>query len=428
MSRTTTANRRRQRRPRQPRQPRYRRSPHLVAWWRGDQLILEQYAGRVQIEAGPLVLDVLNRFSQWEPVERIAQEFPNVPRELLQTLIDALVEHGALETEGDTRQVTNWEGWASWTPAATFFHHSTKDVPFTARDETNRRLKARATDEPIPPALKPPYRGKKIALPPPAAIEEERLASVPPLEANAPAAEMSFNKQRGALGISGFTDVLVSRRTWRRFGRRCLSLDELSTLLGLTWGVQGWMDISGWGRMALKTSPSGGARHSIEAYVLVRNVDSIPAGVYHYQPGSHELHQLRKLTDRTARAAIAAYLPQQGFYAEASAVMLMSAVFARVQWRYAFPRAYRTVLAEAGHHAQTFCLAATWLGLAPFCTMALADTRIETDLGLDGVSESVLYATGVGPRPAGVTWAPWANTATTPVRTVNPLGRKTRRR
>src|SRR6476469_7030600 len=100
MSRTTTANRRRQRRPRQPRQPRYRRSPHLVAWWRGDQLILEQYAGRVQIEAGPLVLDVLNRFSQWEPVERIAQQFPNVPPELLQTLIDALVEHGALETEG----------------------------------------------------------------------------------------------------------------------------------------------------------------------------------------------------------------------------------------------------------------------------------------------------------------------------------------
>jgi len=77
----------------------------------------------------------------------------------------------------------------------------------------------------------------------------------------------------------------------------------------------------------------------------------------------------------------------------------MTAVFPRVQWRYSFPRAYRVVLAEAGHVCQTFCLTATWLGLAPFCSMALADSRIENDLGIDGVTESVLYAAGVGTRP-----------------------------
>jgi SagB-type dehydrogenase family enzyme len=156
-------------------------------------------------------------------------------------------------------------------------------------------------------------------------------------------------------------------------------------------------------------------------------VKGIASGIYHYQPGSHELHLVRGLTARASRAAMVAYLPRQGFYGDASALVLMSAVFPRVQWRYPFARAYRTVLAEAGHHAQTFCLAATWLGLAPFCTMALADSRIERDLGIDGVSESVLYATGVGPRPAGVTWAPWANTAATPVRTANRLGKKRRR-
>ena len=58
------------------------------------------------------------------------------------------------------------------------------------------------------------------------------------------------------------------------------------------------------------------------------------------------------------------------------------------------------MLLEAGHVCQTFCLAATWLGLAPFCSMALADAAIEKALGLDGVSESVLYAAGVGRRPA----------------------------
>jgi nitroreductase len=107
--------------------------------------------------------------------------------------------------------------------------------------------------------------------------------------------------------------------------------------------------------------------------------------------------------------------------------VFFSAVYDRYQWKYSDPRAYRATLIEAGHQCQTFCLTATWLGLAPFCTMALADTRIEQDLGIDGVSESVLYATGVGPKPAGVAWAPWANTAATPLRTANPLGSSAKR-
>jgi hypothetical protein len=83
----------------------------------------------------------------------------------------------------------------------------------------------------------------------------------------------------------------------------------------------------------------------------------------------------------------------------------MTTVFAREVWRYPFARAYRATLLDAGHLCQTFCLAATWLKLAPFCTMALADSRIEADLGIDGRSESVVYAAGVGVRPRGG-WRP----------------------
>ena len=93
----------------------------------------------------------------------------------------------------------------------------------------------------------------------------------------------------------------------------------------------------------------------------------------------------------------------------------MTTVFDRVQWRYPHARAYRAILAEAGHLCQTFCLVATWLGLAPFCTMGLSDRRIESDLEIDGVSESIIYAAGVGSRPMGVTWAPWPGTDQTPV-------------
>jgi nitroreductase len=74
----------------------------------------------------------------------------------------------------------------------------------------------------------------------------------------------------------------------------------------------------------------------------------------------------------------------------------MTAVLPRMMWRYRFSRAYRVLLLEAGHFCQTFCLVATWIGLAPFCTAALRDEKIEEKLRLDGVTETVLYAAGVG--------------------------------
>ena len=84
------------------------------------------------------------------------------------------------------------------------------------------------------------------------------------------------------------------------------------------------------------------------------------------------------------------------------------------------PRAYRIVLTDAGHICQTFCLVATWLGLAPFCTMALADSRIEAALRIDGVGESVLYAAGVGTPPRNSKWAPGPARVPLGIRRPNP--------
>ena len=207
--------------------------------------------------------------------------------------------------------------------------------------------------------------------------------------------------------------LLLARRTWRRFGTGRLALADLAALLQLTWGVHGWIQLPGVGRFALKTSPSGGARHSIEAYVLARKVDGLRRGLYHYNPDTHRLG----LVSQSGPRRVSDYLPGQQWYDDASAVVLMTTVFERVQWRYPYARAYRAILAESGHLCQTFCLVATWLGLAPFCTMALADSRIERDLKIDGVSESIIYAAGVGARPKGVDWAPSPGSDQTPVLT-----------
>jgi len=178
------------------------------------------------------------------------------------------------------------------------------------------------------------------------------------------------------------------------------------------------------GPCALKTSPSGGARHPIEVYLFARHVSGITRGVYYYDPDTHELVLVRR--GLTAKR-LEAYLAGQSCYADAPAVFVMTAVFARMQWRYEFPRAYRVVLLDAGHLCQTFCLVATALGLAPFCTAALADSRIEHDLAIDGITESVIYACGVGQRPHDASWAPWPDTPSAP-RRVPPAWRRMRAR
>jgi SagB-type dehydrogenase family enzyme len=115
--------------------------------------------------------------------------------------------------------------------------------------------------------------------------------------------------------------------------------------------------------------------------------------MYHYQAKDNRLARLpAKVSPRMASA----YCADQSYFGGAAALFIMTAVFARTMWKYGRARAYRVVLLEAGHLCQTFCLTATRLGLAPFCTAALKDSLIEKDLGLDGISESVVYVAGVG--------------------------------
>src|SRR4029078_9197009 len=115
---------------------------------------------------------------------------------------------------------------------------------------------------------------------------------------------------------------------------------------------------------------------------------------------------LERIHGAVAPARIRSYVPESGYFANASAMVFFTAVFARQMWRYPYSRAYRAALIEAGHVCQTFLLTATSLGLAPYCVMGLADTLVEGDLGIDGITESVLYCARVSPPPRGTPCAP----------------------
>jgi SagB-type dehydrogenase family enzyme len=257
--------------------------------------------------------------------------------------------------------------WGAWNPVAGFFHQATRDVRFLDPIDVNRGLRRKARADPPPSPVKRYPHAKAFELP--------RVVA------------------RGE-----FPQVLLSRRTWRQFARRRLPLDSLAALLGLTGGVQQWAKLPQQGDFVMKTSPSGGGRHPIELYVWARSVEGLAPGLYHY---AGDRHRLERVKAQRRHGSVERYLPQQFWYEGAAAIVFFSAVYERYLWKYTYPRAYRATLVEAGHQCQTFCLVATWLGLAPFCSMALADSEIEHDLGLDGISESVIYAAGVGVRPHG---------------------------
>ena len=342
------------------------RAPWLVAYWHDNRFILENYATGSRISADLLTAQILDFFGPRRSVAAAAASFPQFSPVSVTKVVRELERHSLLVAADGPVDVktTALKAWSLWNPAAGFFHLSTKDVPFADRKLADEFLQRKARQSPEPPRFKRYAHAQRLPLP---------------------------SSKTGA-----FPDVLLARRTWREFSQRPLSLDDLGTLLGLTWRVQGWLPKPGLQSRPLKTSPSGGARHPIEVYVLALRVRGLPRGLYHYAADRHQLELLRQ---GASSRQVVRYLPTQTWFKDASALMLMTAVFPRTQWKYTFARAYRVVLAEAGHLCQTFCLTATWLGLAPFCTMALADSRIERDLGIDGVTESILYAAGVGTRP-----------------------------
>ena len=130
--------------------------------------------------------------------------------------------------------------------------------------------------------------------------------------------------------------------------------------------------------------------------VAAGKVDGLAAGLYHFDAASHDLTLVKP---GVTRADLVRYSAGQDYFGDAAVMVFMTAMFGRTMWRYASPRAYRTVHIELGHLGQTFCLLATALGLAPFTTMALSEAAIERDLSLDGVNESAMCIVGAGRLP-----------------------------
>ena len=194
-----------------------------------------------------------------------------------------------------------------------------------------------------------------------------------------------------------FFEVLLARRTTRAFrSQQPLPLPLLEVLLYAVFGTHGIKHEEGITGIK-RTSPSGGALHPIEAYLLVANVEGLSAGLYHYETGSHALALLERMDETSARALACEFTAGQGYFAEAHVLVIHVARFHRNFWKYAQHRkAYKSVLMDSAHLSQTFYLAAAHLDLGAFYTAAINDADIGQRLRLKPLYEGAIAINGAG--------------------------------
>lgn len=351
--------------------PFIKRSECIVFFFRDGKLHCKNYLTGVEVATAPILVAVLNALGRWcesNKVDRLLSGYSpaSVRRTLAKLWRHTLLVH---KESAQAKQEALLAPWKVWGEEARFFHFATKHAFRSSPASKELEFsKAKAKNPPQPGRVKHYPRAPQIPL---------------------PDQELGFDSE--------FRRVLLARRTRRHFGAGTIPLQRVSEILRLTWGVTGYLRWPGVGRLLLKTSPSGGARHSLEVYLFVLRVAGLQRGVYHYRADRHSLELLSRKASEDRLVELCA---GQDWIRHCSALFVMTTVLPRVMWRYRFSRAYRVVLLEAGHFCQTFCLVATWLGLAPFCTAALVDEQVEKDLGLKGASETVLYAAGIGPTPS----------------------------
>jgi SagB-type dehydrogenase family enzyme len=133
----------------------------------------------------------------------------------------------------------------------------------------------------------------------------------------------------------------------------------------------------------------------MNAYVATMEVEGLPPGLYHYDPGRHALAEIRRAN---LRGDLGGALVERS-NADAAAMLFLTASFWRCRFKYGL-RGYRFALLEAGHIAQNAILAAAALDVAALPIGGYFDRRIDGLLDIDGLHESTIYLIALGPRRA----------------------------
>lgn len=320
-----------------------------------------------RIEVAPIVLQLLDAFGKPRTVQAVVSTLAGYDLASVKRAIATLTHLGFLLPAADRK--SRRDVAAAWKDsfAAAHFHFATRDLIYLREPaQVAQYLTRRFHEGPQPSSYKEFVRHSRVAL----------------------AAD-------GSGDHTTLDEALRLRRTVREFSRRPVPVSALAKVVRGTWGQTGTLDGGVLGPLLVKTSPSAGARHPIECYVLAWRVKGLTAGVYHFNVRKNCLERLRRGDHRQLAVQMAG---GQTWIRGAAFLCVMTAVADRTFWKYASADAYRLFLLDAGHLAQTFVLLATAAGLGAFTTAALSEKRIERALDLDGIREFPVYLCGAGTK------------------------------
>lgn len=329
----------------------------------GDDLLMESPLAHVQLvlhdpRALAVIYDITTRPA--------SPEDERVPEELRDAVMKTLLQHCFAtdrEAEEDFTRVM-------WAPHELWFH---------ARSRTGRH------DLPYAGT----YWAENLA-DPPAVVRPARGTPAIPL----------FRPDLDALRRDDptLTTVLEDRHSIRDHDDSTpLTVRQLGEFLFRAARVRHTMR-EGRNELSDRPYPSGGACHELEIYPVVRNVDGIDPGLYHYNPAGHELETVpgpakpAVTLSELARISSLMTTPPQ-------VTLVIAARPGRVMWKYQ-SMAYALTLKHVGVLYQVMYSVATAMGLAA-CALGGGDSDAFAEAtGLDYLAETSVGEFILGSRHA----------------------------
>ena len=173
-------------------------------------------------------------------------------------------------------------------------------------------------------------------------------------------------------------------------GEKKPDLTRLVSFLYYSAGVTKWKKYPG-GELCFRAAACAGALYPIEVYVVCGDLDGLPAGVYHFNPGDFALRRLRVGDLRGVLSQATA----TGRVSSAPVTLVFTAISWRSTWKYR-DRAYRYHFWDNGMILANALAIAAAHELPAEVVMGFVEAELNKLIGIDGQQEIALSMLALG--------------------------------
>lgn len=208
--------------------------------------------------------------------------------------------------------------------------------------------------------------------------------------------KISLSKVDENMETLSLLETAKKRLTSRHFSGKSLPEKSLSTILYYTFGeCLSWDNINENVQLmgTRKTSPSAGGIHSIEAFVVIFNVEGLESGLYLYDSQDHTMTPIHFKADYETLIPLMA---DQFYLKGLSFGVFFVSDMTKVWEKYLHSRAYREIFLDAGHLSQMMQLWATSLGHNTWISGYFRDNDLIDYLKIKEETQAPLLFVGVG--------------------------------